>query len=262
MLASVTLPTRVEEPEEAPRARRRGRGRGARGRGRGCGRGRRGSRRRSAPRRADPCACRGAGASVPRRSTCSSSGSATRAASTRATATTSATWSSTSSRAGTAARGAASSPAGLADVRIDEHRVGLLKPETYMNESGRSGAGRGGVLQARAGRDPRRPRRERPRARPAAGAASAAGSPGHNGLRSVAKQLGTPDFMRLRVGVGRPERGDPRPLADYVLSDFEPHEDAERDRRPRRRRGRDARRRGLEATQRAVQLELGLSPRW
>ena len=43
----------------------------------------------------------------------------------------------------------------------------------------------------------------------------------------MAKQLGTPDFLRLRVGVGRPERGDPRPLADYVLSDFEPHEDAE-----------------------------------
>jgi hypothetical protein len=27
--------------------------------------------------------------------------------------------------------------------------------------------------------------------------------------------------------VGRPERGDPRPLADYVLSNFEPHDDAE-----------------------------------
>ena len=57
---------------------------------------------------------------------------------------------------------------------------------------------------------------------------SAAGTAGHNGLRSVAQHLGTPDFLRLRVGVGRPERGDPRPLADYVLSDFEPHEDAER----------------------------------
>jgi peptidyl-tRNA hydrolase len=33
--------------------------------------------------------------------------------------------------------------------------------------------------------------------------------------------------MRLRIGVGRPERGDPRPLADYVLSDFAPHDDAE-----------------------------------
>jgi peptidyl-tRNA hydrolase, PTH1 family len=43
----------------------------------------------------------------------------------------------------------------------------------------------------------------------------------------VAQHLGTPDFLRLRVGVGRPGRGDRRDLADYVLSDFEPHEDAE-----------------------------------
>ena len=51
------------------------------------------------------------------------------------------------------------------------------------------------------------------------------GLAGHNGLRSIAKSLGTPDFLRLRVGVGRPGRGDPRPLADYVLSDFQPDED-------------------------------------
>ena len=114
----------------------------------------------------------------------------------------------------------------LTDVRIDEHRVGLLKPETYMNESGRSVQAaaafyklepdailvvhdesdlEAGRLQARMG----------------------GGLAGHNGLRSVAKQLGTPDFLRLRVGVGRPERGDPRPLADYVLSDFAPEEDVE-----------------------------------
>jgi len=52
------------------------------------------------------------------------------------------------------------------------------------------------------------------------------GLAGHNGLRSVATQLGTPDFLRLRVGVGRPGRGDRRSLADYVLSDFEPGDDA------------------------------------
>ena len=53
------------------------------------------------------------------------------------------------------------------------------------------------------------------------------GLAGHNGLRSIARELGTQDFLRLRIGVGRPERGDPRPLADYVLSNFEPHDDAE-----------------------------------
>ena len=55
----------------------------------------------------------------------------------------------------------------------------------------------------------------------------AAGSPATTGLRSIAQHLKTPDFLRLRIGVGRPERGDPRPLADYVLSNFEPHDDAE-----------------------------------
>ena len=58
-------------------------------------------------------------------------------------------------------------------------------------------------------------------------ARSGGGLAGHNGLRSIAQRLGSPDFLRLRVGVGRPGRGDPRPLADYVLTDFEPHEDAE-----------------------------------
>jgi PTH1 family peptidyl-tRNA hydrolase len=52
------------------------------------------------------------------------------------------------------------------------------------------------------------------------------GLAGHNGLRSIAQHLKTPEFMRLRIGVGRPGRGDPRPLADYVLSDFAPEDDA------------------------------------
>jgi peptidyl-tRNA hydrolase, PTH1 family len=114
----------------------------------------------------------------------------------------------------------------LAEVRDGDLRLGLLKPELYMNLSGRSVApavrffkvppqqllvvhDEGdldlGRLQARAG----------------------GGLAGHNGLRSIAQELGTQDFLRLRIGVGRPERGDPRPLADYVLSNFDPHDDAE-----------------------------------
>ena len=45
---------------------------------------------------------------------------------------------------------------------------------------------------------------------------------GHNGLKSLIERLGTTEFARLRLGVGR---GDPRrDLADHVLSKFEPEE--------------------------------------
>ena len=114
----------------------------------------------------------------------------------------------------------------LAELRLDGRRIALLKPETFMNESGRSVApalrffklepqrlivvhDEGdfdlGRLQVRLG----------------------GGLAGHNGLRSIAAYLKTPEFLRLRVGVGRPGRGDPRDLADFVLSDFEPEDDAE-----------------------------------
>jgi PTH1 family peptidyl-tRNA hydrolase len=114
----------------------------------------------------------------------------------------------------------------LSEVRLDGLRLALLKPETYMNVSGKSisAAGRffkvepesllivhddvdleAGRLQARAG----------------------GGLAGHNGLRSIASALGTQDFLRLRVGVGRPGRGDRRPVADYVLSPFSPEENVD-----------------------------------
>ncbi len=114
----------------------------------------------------------------------------------------------------------------LAETRLGEAKIALLEPETYMNESGRSIAAAArffkvppedvlvvhddvdldvGRLQARLG----------------------GGLAGHNGLRSIATALGTQDFLRLRIGVGRPARGDRRPVADYVLSPFEPEDDAE-----------------------------------
>jgi PTH1 family peptidyl-tRNA hydrolase len=44
------------------------------------------------------------------------------------------------------------------------------------------------------------------------------GSSGHKGMRSIIQQIGTHDFPRLRIGIGRPPKGiDP---ADYVLKDF------------------------------------------
>jgi PTH1 family peptidyl-tRNA hydrolase len=114
----------------------------------------------------------------------------------------------------------------FSEVRVDGAKVALLKPQTYVNESGRSVGPAArffklepaallvvhdevdldlGRLQVRLG----------------------GGLAGHNGLRSVARHLGTPEFMRLRVGVGRPERGDPRPVADFVLSPFESDADVE-----------------------------------
>jgi PTH1 family peptidyl-tRNA hydrolase len=114
----------------------------------------------------------------------------------------------------------------LSQTRLDDLRLALLKPETYMTVSGRSIGAAGkffkvdpadvlvvhddvdlepGRLQARFG----------------------GGLAGHNGLRSIAQVLGTNDFLRLRIGVGRPGRGDRRSVADYVLGGFEPEVDVD-----------------------------------
>jgi PTH1 family peptidyl-tRNA hydrolase len=114
----------------------------------------------------------------------------------------------------------------LAEIRLGDLRLGLLKPETYMNLSGSSlGAAARfykapldsiavvhddvdldpGRLQVRLG----------------------GGLGGHNGLRSIKQAFGSADFLRTRVGVGRPGRGDRRPIADYVLSPFAPEDDVD-----------------------------------
>ncbi|HOW82186.1 MAG TPA: aminoacyl-tRNA hydrolase [Spirochaetota bacterium] len=49
------------------------------------------------------------------------------------------------------------------------------------------------------------------------------GHKGHNGLRSIMERIGSGDFHRIRIGVGRPDNPDV-PVADYVLSDFLPDE--------------------------------------
>ena len=52
------------------------------------------------------------------------------------------------------------------------------------------------------------------------------GHAGHNGLRSIIARLGSPDFLRVRIGIGRPPPGFRGEVADYVLSSFDPVEAA------------------------------------
>ena len=114
----------------------------------------------------------------------------------------------------------------LADVRMDGSRLALIKPETYMNESGRSIAAAarfykvpiGSVLVVHDDVDLEEGRLQ---------ARLGGGLAGHNGLRSIAGDLGTQDFLRLRIGVGRPGRGDWRSVADFVLAPFAPETDVD-----------------------------------
>jgi len=106
--------------------------------------------------------------------------------------------------------------------------VAVLCPQTYMNDAGRSvGPARGafklpldrvlvihdeidlpfGVLQLRKG----------------------GGLAGHNGLKSIKQALGSADFMRLRIGVGRPPSSDPEAVSAYVLGRFAESEQEVRD---------------------------------
>jgi peptidyl-tRNA hydrolase, PTH1 family len=104
-------------------------------------------------------------------------------------------------------------------------RVGVLLPQTYMNDSGKSvSPARGelgvdldhvvvihdeidlpfGRVEARLG----------------------GGLAGHNGLKAVKAGLGSPDFRRIRVGVGRPDSTDPEIVSAHVLGRFsEPKEE-------------------------------------
>jgi len=98
-------------------------------------------------------------------------------------------------------------------------RVALLEPLTFVNEAGRSvGPARGsyrlplervivihdeidlsfGEVRSRVG----------------------GGLAGHNGLKSIKAALGSGEFVRVRVGVGRPDSTDPEIVAGYVLSRF------------------------------------------
>jgi PTH1 family peptidyl-tRNA hydrolase len=109
-------------------------------------------------------------------------------------------------------------------ARIGEVDVALLMPLTYMNLSGRSvrpamkalglGVDRLLVVHDEIDLD-----FERLQLKVGGGLA------GHNGLRSIADTVASREFVRLRMGVGRPAAGDRRPIRDWILQPFDPDRD-------------------------------------
>ena len=106
------------------------------------------------------------------------------------------------------------------------HRVALLKPQNFKNLSGESVQPAAAFLKVTpqdivvvhdeldlAWRDVR--------------IKVGGGHAGHNGVRSVIQRLGTPDFTRVRVGIGRAPPGFQGDGADWVLSDWGAVERAE-----------------------------------
>ncbi len=104
-------------------------------------------------------------------------------------------------------------------IRPGGPRVAVLLPQTYMNESGSAaGPARGelgvdleqvvvlhdeidlpfGEVRSKLG----------------------GGLAGHNGLKSMGRGLGGPDFWRVRAGVGRPDSTDPEIVSAHVLGRF------------------------------------------
>src|SRR5205807_4751368 len=108
-------------------------------------------------------------------------------------------------------------------------RVAILCPTTYMNDAGRSVGPARGALRLPLERvlvvhDEIDLGFGEVRVRTGGGLA------GHNGLKSLREGLGSADFTRVRVGVGRPPTTDPERVAAYVLGRFaEPREEVERE---------------------------------
>jgi len=115
----------------------------------------------------------------------------------------------------------------VSELRDGDERLALLVPETFMNESGRSVAPALRFYKLPPERlvvvhDELDLELGDVRAKQGGGLA------GHNGLRSLAEAIGTQDFLRVRIGIGRPERGDRRPVADWLLQPFPPGTDVDR----------------------------------
>jgi PTH1 family peptidyl-tRNA hydrolase len=119
-----------------------------------------------------------------------------------------------------ASPGLGADPAGAPAVSIaPAPRVAVLCPQTYMNDAGRSvGPARGAFKLALERVLVVHDEIDLPfgdvRTRLGGGLA------GHNGLKSLKRELGGADFMRVRVGVGRPDSTDPEIVSAYVLGRF------------------------------------------
>ena len=104
----------------------------------------------------------------------------------------------------------------VADCTVDGEKVVLLKPSTFMNDSGQSvgaaarffklGLEDIAVLHDELDLPPGKLR-----------AKTGGGNAGHNGLRSITAHLGN-DYRRLRLGIGHP--GDKNLVHGFVLNDF------------------------------------------
>jgi PTH1 family peptidyl-tRNA hydrolase len=113
----------------------------------------------------------------------------------------------------------------LAKGEISGEDIVLLKPQTFMNESGRS------VQAAMAFFKPKIDRLlvvhdELDLPFGTVRLKAGGGHAGHNGLRSIMACIGTGDFGRIRFGIGRPPPGFRGEVADYVLSGFDAPERA------------------------------------
>jgi PTH1 family peptidyl-tRNA hydrolase len=105
----------------------------------------------------------------------------------------------------------------IGKTRIAAEAAILVKPQTYMNDSGRAVAAvlkdaYGTVAELIVVHD------ELDLSLGTVRVKLGGGHGGHNGLRSLIEYLGSPDFIRVRIGIGRPALN--RDPADYVLSPF------------------------------------------
>ncbi|MGH1417223.1 MAG: aminoacyl-tRNA hydrolase [Hyphomicrobiaceae bacterium] len=102
------------------------------------------------------------------------------------------------------------------DGRIGSERILLLKPQTYMNESGRSVGEAARFLKINP-QDVIVFYDEIDLAPGKLKVKTGGGNAGHNGLRSISAHLDN-DYVRVRIGVGHPGRKDQ--VANYVLNNF------------------------------------------